>query len=217
LAIVALLPPFAAFVRIYLANTEQITKASNERRAKAARLTELCDTAVRVNVRRTGIPAKSVLFPMITNATYSILEQLDFVELKRGHRKPSDAPYERLLKKPNEPLFVRGVANVVRQDIAEPEAEYEIAVKPIESKSDTAMGLYVEETTIRDRRTNEVLAVFTSAGERGGTTPRFCPSGFDHVAYQREVPSYVLRLMDDRASQRLAERLAAVESRQTKK
>ncbi len=220
LATVTLLPPFAMFVWLYLANTEQIGKALNERSARAARLAELCDTAVHVDVHRTRVAAKSVLFPMITNATYPMLEQLDFVELERRYRKPGDVPYERLLKKPNEPLFVRGVANVVRQNIAEPEAEYEIVTKSIESKTDTAMGLYVEETTIRDRRTNEVLAVFTSAGARGAVVGgRFCPSGFDYVAYQREIPSYVLRLMDDKASQRLEERIAALESRahQTKK
>ncbi|TAK90500.1 MAG: hypothetical protein EPO06_07720 [Burkholderiaceae bacterium] len=214
LATVTLLPPFAMFVWLYLANTEQIGKALGARSARAARLTELCDTAVHIDVHQTRVAAKSVLFPMITNATYPMLEQLDFVELKRGYLKPGDAPYERLLKKPNEPLFVKGVANIVLQDIAEPEAEYEIAVKPIESKTDTDMGLYVEETTIRDRRTNEVLAVFTSAGERGTVMGgRFCPSGFDYVAYQREIPSYVLRLMDDKMSQRLAERIAAVVSR----
>lgn len=208
-----LAPPFAFFAWLYIANTEQITKAADARHTRAARLNELCETAVHVDIRRTAARARSVLFPMIANATYSMLENLDFVEVGRSYRKPGTASYERIRKKPNEPLFVRGVPNVIREEVANAESEYEVSVRPIESKADTAIGLFVEQTTIINRRTNDVLAVFTSAGERRsmpGGGSRFCPSGFDYVRYQREIPSYVLGLMDENASKDFAKRLATM-------
>ena len=143
-AAIALLPPFVFFGWMYFSNAAQINKASEQRRAKVARLDTLCDD-VRIDIRRRTGRAKSVLFSTITNATYPLVQDLDFVELKQESWRTARgvAPYERLMKKPNEPALVNGVHNIIRQDVAESEAEYEISVKPIESKADTAMGIAV--------------------------------------------------------------------------
>ena len=222
MASAALLPPFAFFGWVYFSNAEQIGKVTAEHRAKTARLDALCN-AVRIDIRRRTARAKSVLFPQSTNATFPMLQDLDFIEIKQGSWKTtSGAPYDRLQKKPNEPIFINGNLNVVRQGVEQPESEYEVSTKPIASEADRSMNLHMEETTVFDRRTNEVLAVFTLAFEFQSVVTkdsRFCPNGFEYAAYQREVPSYVLGLMDEKASRKFEERLAALKgqvSRSTK-
>jgi hypothetical protein len=215
-AAVMIVPAAGILAWLYATNAEKIGKAADARRAKAARFNELCQTATRIEIYRRVNDAQSVLFPLSTNAAYPLLEKLAFVEVKRGWAQPDKPPYERLSKKPGEPVFIQGRANIERTEIAEPEAQYEISARPIESKSDAAMSLYIVETMIRERRTNEVLAVFTAIGERKtvvrGDEP-FCPKGFEDGRYQAEVPSYVLGLMDDKTSKNFEARLAALKSK----
>lgn len=215
-ATVMIVPAVGFLTWLYAANAEKMGKAAEARRAKAARFNELCQTATRIDIYRRVNDAKSVLFPLPTNAVYPLVEKLQFVEVRRGWAQRDKPPYERLSKKTGEPVFIQGRVNVDRTEIAEAEAQYEISARPIESKSDTAMSLYVEETTIRERRTNEVLAVFTAIGERKtvlrGDEP-FCPKGFEYARYQAEVPSYVLGLMDDKTSKNFEARLAALKSK----
>jgi hypothetical protein len=216
IAVLMIVPAVGFLAWLYAANAEVIGKAADARRAKAARFQQLCQTASRIDIYRRANDARSVLFPLPTNATYPLLEKLDFVELKRGWVQRDKLPYERLSKKPGEPVFVQGRVNVNRTEVGEAQAQYEISAKPIESKSDTAMSLYVEETTIRDRRTNDVLAVFTAIGERK-TVVRgeelFCPEGFQYARYQAEVPSYVLGLMDEKTSKNFESRVAVIKSK----
>ena len=214
-ATLMLVPPFAFFVWLYGSNIELISKAASERRAKSARLNDLCGTAVRFDVYRTVKPAKSVFFPYITNATYPMLQELDFVEYKLDgwDEELGNALYVRVRKKPDEPVLVDGMPNVLREKVIEPEAEYEIAIKPIAPVADSTKGLTVEETTIMDRRTNEVLAILTSVHEFSvvdSRDSRFCPPGFDQVSFQLEGPSYVLGLMNERETKEFAKRIEAL-------
>ena len=87
--------------------------------------------------------------------------------------------------------------------VTEAISEYEIDTKILESPEDTKLGVAVIETTILDRRTKEVLAVFVEVSER--TTSRTgreknCPAGFDAFTFKTEVPAYVLGLMDKSAA-----------------
>jgi len=216
IAVVMIVPAVVFLGWLYVANAEKISKAADVRRIKTARFQELCQTTARIDIYRKANDAKSVLFPNATNATYPLLQKLDFVELRRGLARRDTLPYERLSKKPVETAVVKGKANINRTEVAEPEAQYEIAARPIESKADMAMGLYVEETTIRDRRTNDVLAVYTQIGERKtivhGDEP-FCPEGFEYVRYHTDVALYVLGLMDEKTSKDFERRLALLKAK----
>jgi hypothetical protein len=213
IAVVMIVPAFVFLAWLYAGNMEKIGKATDARRAKAARFQELCQTA-RIDIYRKVNDAKSVLFVISTNAIYPLLEKLDFVEVKYESR--DKLQYVRLYKKPGEAAVVQGKHNANRTVVAEPEAQYEISTKPMGSPSDTAMSLYVEEATIRDRRTNDVLAVFTAIAERRSVVrgdELFCPEGFEYVRYQAEVPSYVLGLMDSKTSKDFEGRLAVFKSK----
>jgi len=147
IALVLCLSPLALLGWLYLSNTEQVNKASSERRVLGTRLDELC-ASVRIDVRRRAGQAKSVFFSITTPATFPLLEKLEFVEMGRTHLRPGDIPYERLTKKSGEPLFVRGVFNANRTLTSELEAEYAISIKLLETKDDAAKGIYVLEETI---------------------------------------------------------------------
>lgn len=209
IAVLMILPAAGFLTWLYVRNMEHIDKAADGRRAIVTRFQELCQTA-RIDIYRRVNDSRSVLFATPTNAIYPLLEKLDFVEIKR--ERDNQTSYDRLYKRPGEAAR----DNVSRTVVAEPEAQYEISTRPMGSPSDGAMHLHVEEATIRDRRTNDVLAVFTAVAEfrsvmRGNEL--FCPEGFRYVRFQTEVPSYVLGLMDSETSKDFEDRLTLFKSR----
>jgi len=215
-AVILLIPPFAYFGWLYGSHRDQIQKVADARNARTARLDELCDTAVRAEIRKAVPGAKSVLFQLINNATYPVLERLDFVELKNTWAKPGEPPYQRMVKKPNEPVFVNGSLNVNPERIAEPSAEYEISVRLLNTKEDTNQGIAVEEMSIIDRRSGETIAVFAAVSERSvrvTSQTRFCGAGSDYAGYQRDATSYALGLMNEKESSEFEKRLAALKNK----
>ena len=215
-ALVALVPPIAYLTWLYAEHSEQFAKAGADRKIRETRLKELCGS-VRFDARRPATPAKSVLFaPHITNATYPLVGRLDFVEMQKlPPLQAGKTAFERLTRKPNEPVIVKGLPNpnIARRDIEVLEAEFEIIAVPIGSKTDTAMQIGVQETTIKDRRTNNVVAVFTSVGETTTVAKPgevFCPKSFEGLSsYQLAATSYALGLMDDTAAKEFEAQLAA--------
>jgi hypothetical protein len=209
------LSPFALFAWFYATNIEMMAMAGDARRAKLSRLDELCASA-RIEIRRVAGPARSLLFRQTSSATYRMLEKLEFVEHTWDPRIDQSWPIlsaERVRKKPNQPLFVRGEPNVEREAYVKPQAQYEIGRAPIESREDTDLGYFLMETTVLERETREVLAVFRSAGRRRNPESDFCPREFAYGSYDQEVITYVLGLMNDGAAKSFEARLDAMKDR----
>lgn len=211
LAVTALLLPLALVGWVYQSNAGAINKARTAMHAKNARFDELCKQA-QIDIRRRVGPAKSVYFPNATNAFFSLFSVLDFAEERSGYPKEGAAQqYRRITKKPSSPTRIHFSLDFDTQMVTEVESEYEIATKILEAPADTQLGIAVIETTVLDRRTNEVLAVFTAVSERKSistTTDKYCPVGFNAFTFETDVPAYVLGLMDEKAAMDFEKKLA---------
>jgi hypothetical protein len=211
-AMLFLLPPFAYFGWLYASHAEQIAKLDAARHAKFSRLDELCKTAVKAEIRRAVPRAKSVLFQLIDNATYPVLQELEFVELRNTYAKPGEPAYRRLTRKPGEPVFVDRKLNINNEPVAEATAEYEVSIRLLETKAEAEQGVAIEERKITDRRSGEVVAVFVSVSERNApfrTEPRFCGAGERYAQYQIDSTSFALGLMEPSRAKAYEKRLTS--------
>ncbi|MDD2776362.1 MAG: hypothetical protein PHU06_10425 [Gallionella sp.] len=212
IAFLSLIPPAAFFAWVYSTKSAMIQNVANANFQKSARFEELCQMT-RIDIHRTANDAKSVLFLQWGNLPFALLDKLDFVEVNRKPWEISKGQeaFVRHRKKNGEAAFVQGRSNWISEETSESMAQYEIEQKGITEAKDKDSGFYVEEITIRDRRTGEVLGAFSKAevvntGYRSTST--FCPRGFDPHSFDHQTASYVLGLMDPSSAMTFSENVA---------
>jgi hypothetical protein len=211
-AVLMLIPPTVFFGWVYATNSATIQKVVLANVQKSARFEELC-RSTRIDIYRTANDAKSVLFLQWGDLPFALLDKLDFTEVKR---KPweigeNQEPFVRHRKKVGEAVIVQGRSNWISEDVRESMAQYEIEQRGITKAADKDSGFYVEEISIRDTRTGEMLATFSKAevvNTNSESDSNFCPRGFGDHSYVHQTASYILGLMDHSSAMKFAENVA---------